>query len=73
MAKLLGELSLSVAEMPPELRNALVERGHGEGEVMTMSEAFPEYTAWHLGDRSWGYDFVHLAEEFQHQAGPAAA
>lgn len=68
MAKEISELSLSVAEMPINLRNALQERGHGDGEVMTMSEAIAEYTAWHLGDRAWGCDFVHLASEFQKRA-----
>lgn len=68
MTKPLGELNLSVAEMPLALHHALIERGRKPTEVMTMSDAFAEYTAWHLGDRGWGYDFVRLAEEFQSRA-----
>ena len=69
MATELSELKLSVAEMPVALRGALQKRGCGEGMVMTMSEAFAEYTAWHIGDKAWGYEFVHLANEFSKRAG----
>jgi hypothetical protein len=47
--------TIAVRDMPAGVRNACIERGFFETDEMTVKEAMKEWTAWELGDGSWGY------------------
>lgn len=56
-------MTLRVADMPPALRNACLERGHSENDEMTPRVAVGEWAAWNLGDASWAATIIDLYAE----------
>lgn len=47
---------LAVKDMPSGVRVACLERGHTDDTEMSIKEAMCEWSAWEIGDRSWGYE-----------------
>jgi hypothetical protein len=51
---------MKVADMPDDVRDAVLARGYSPEHDMTPENAVAEWSAWHLGDRYWGYEAVRL-------------
>lgn len=53
---------INIDTIPGRLLSALQNRGHSNDQIrsMTIDTAIGEYAAWHLGDKSWGADFLDL-------------
>ena len=54
---------LKVKDMPHEVMEACSERGHGPDAEMSIEKAMAEWTAWELGDGSWGRQAARYVEE----------
>jgi hypothetical protein len=51
---------MKVADMPDDVRDAVLARGYSPEHDMTPENAVAEWSAWHLGDRYWGCEAVRL-------------
>lgn len=53
---------IKVAEMNSALKEACLERGLSESNEMTALEAVEQWSAWHIGDKSWATTIIYLYE-----------
>lgn len=54
-------MKIRVGDLPLDVLDALTERGHDLDAEIEAPEAFSEYIAWEIGDKSRGYEFWGVA------------
>lgn len=55
--------TLTVDDLPSELRDACIQRGHSPHAEITPREALAEWCGWHIGDRVWASMILDLHEQ----------
>ena len=65
-------MMLNLEKLPPDLIDALRERGRSDERIrkMTPTEAVAEWCGWHIGDPSWGPSIVRLYEAAKNAVTP---
>lgn len=56
---------VKVDDLPGGLREACLDRGLREAELITPLQAVKEWSIWHLGDESWAESIITMYEMAQ--------